>query len=260
MSRLFFLIYSGISYLAFLATFLYFIGFVTNLLVPKGIDGIPELPLMNALISNLILLGVFAIQHSGMARRGFKAWWTKIIPEPIERSTYVLISSLTLALVMWKWQPMGGVVWSVSSPILSGVLVAASLLGFALILATSFMINHFDFFGLRQAWLYFRKQPYTSMTFTTRYLYQYIRHPLYLGFLIGGWAAPVMTVTHLVFAIAITGYILMGIYLEEKDLVNYFGKAYQDYQKRIPMLIPKPGRKKPPTGSTVPVRDTVTRP
>lgn len=255
MSRLFFLIFGGISYLIFFATFMYTIGFVTNLFVPKAIDGNPELPLMNALINNLALLGIFALQHSGMARQGFKKWWTQVVPEPIERSTYVLFSSLALMLLIWKWQPMGGIVWSVGSPFISGLLVAISLLGFTLILASSFMVNHFDLFGLRQVWFYFRNKPYEPLKFTTAYLYKHVRHPLYLGFIIGSWAAPVMTVTHLIFAIMITGYVLLGIYLEEKDLVAYHGKTYINYKKRIPMLIPSFWRKEPVNEQAIPVRD-----
>lgn len=257
MSRLFFLIYGGISYLTFLASFTYFIGFVTNLFVPKAISGEPELPLTHALINNLALLGIFAIQHSGMARQGFKKWWTKIVPEPIERSTYVLFSSLLLILLMWKWQPMGGMVWTVSSPFISGLLVAISLLGFTLILASSFMVNHFDLFGLRQVWLYFRNKPYTYLKFTTAYLYKYVRHPLYLGFVIASWATPVMTTTHLIFATIITAYTLVGIYLEEKDLVSYHGKVYTNYQKEIPMLIPGFSNKQAPQKTPVPVKDQI---
>ena len=238
MSRIFFLIYGGISYLTFFATFMYFVGFVTNQYVPKSIDGYPELPFMTALLNNLALVGIFALQHSVMARPGFKKWWIEVVPEPIERSTYVLFSNLALMLLFWKWQPMGGVVWSVGSPFISGLLVAISLLGFSLILVSSFMINHFDFFGLRQVWLYFRNKPYKPLQFTTAYLYQHVRHPLYLGFIIGSWAAPVMTLTHLIFATIITAYVLLGIYLEEKDLVARHGKTYVDYKKRIPMLIP----------------------
>lgn len=257
MSRLFFLTYGVISYLIFFVTFMYTIGFATNLFVPKSIDGDPQLPLMNALITNLVLLGIFAIQHSVMARKGFKRWWTRIIPDPIERSTYVLFSSLALILLFWKWKPMGGVVWSISSPFLSGLMTAMSLLGFTLVLISSFMVNHFDLFGLRQVWLYFQKKPYTPLKFTTAYLYQYVRHPLYLGFIIGAWMTPVMTITHLVFAIMITGYILVGIYLEEKDLVGFHGTNYINYKKRIPMLIPKFGKKQPSHEATVPVRDPV---
>lgn len=255
MSRLFFLLYGGLAYLIFLVTFMYIIGFTTNLLVPKAIDGNTEIPLITALINNLILLGIFAIQHSVMARQGFKRWWTKIIPDPIERSTYVLFSSLALILLIWKWQPMGGMIWAVSSPLLSGLCTAISLLGFTLVLASSFMVNHFDLFGLRQVWMYFRKEPYQPLKFTTAYLYKYVRHPLYLGFIIGSWVTPVMTSTHFVFAIMITGYILIGIHLEEKDLVNFYGKHYLNYKKHIPMLFPKFRKKQPSRETIVPVSD-----
>ncbi|PHN07941.1 methanethiol S-methyltransferase [Flavilitoribacter nigricans] len=257
MSRFFFLIYGGIAYLLFLATFLYTVGFTTNLFVPKTISGHPELPWINALLNNLVLLGIFAIQHSVMARKGFKKWWTQVIPDPIERSTYVLFSSLVLILLIWKWQPMGGVIWSLSSPFLSGLLVAVSLLGYTLILASSFMIDHFDFVGLRQVWRYFRNQSYEPLKFTTAYLYKYVRHPLYLGFIIGAWATPVMTTTHLTFAVIITAYTLVGIYFEEKDLVNFHGKVYSNYQSRIPKLIPGFRKKELPRETPVPVSDRV---
>ncbi|MCB0632527.1 MAG: isoprenylcysteine carboxylmethyltransferase family protein [Saprospiraceae bacterium] len=243
MSRILFLIYAGFNYLTFLVAFSYAIGFVTNLLVPKAIDGVPQVPLSAAIINNLTLLAIFAVQHSVMARPKFKQWWTRIIPAPIERSTYVLFSNLALILLMWKWEPMGGVIWSVSSPLVSGLLTALSLLGFAILIASTFMVDHWDLFGLRQVWAYFTGKTYTPPKFKTAYLYKYVRHPLYLGFVIGFWAAPTMTVTHLIFTVMCTGYILVGIYLEEKDLTSYFGDTYRNYKKRIPMLIPIPGRK-----------------
>lgn len=238
MSRIFFLIYSGLAYLLFYVTFIYTIGFVNNLAVFKTIDGVPQVDLVPALGTNFALIGIFALQHSLMARQTFKRWWITIIPEPIERSTYILFSNLVLILLIWKWEPIGGNVWTISSPFISGILVAVSLLGFALVIASTFMINHFDFFGLRQTWKYFRNQPYEPVHFSQSYLYRYVRYPLYLGFGIGFWATPVMTLTHLILAVLITGYILAGIYLEEKDMVDFHGKSYVHYKKHIPMLIP----------------------
>lgn len=248
MSRFFFLVYGTLSYLFAFVSLLYAIGFVSNLGVPKAIDGPATAPFTTALITNLVLLAIFAIQHSVMARQGFKRWWTKYVPEPIERSTYVLLSTVALDLLMWKWEPMGGLIWSVSSPILSGMLTAICLLGFAIVLGSTFLVNHLDLFGVRQVIMYFRKQPYTPVKFTGNTLYKYVRHPLYLGFLIGFWAAPIMTFTHLVFAIMVTGYIFVGIYLEEKDLTSFFGETYLNYKRNIPMIIPflKFGKKPAP--------------
>ena len=244
MKRTLFLIYGAIAYLFFFGTILYAIGFVGNFLVPKTIDGIPEVSLLQALLTNAALLTLFAVQHSVMARPAFKRWWTKIVPVTIERSTFVLISSLCLILLFWKWEPMGGVVWAVEDGFLKGVLYALSGLGWAILFASSFLINHFDLFGLRQVWLNFRKKPYTQLPFNLPLFYKYVRHPLYLGFIIAFWAAPTMTVTHLVFAIACTGYILTGIQFEERDLISHFGDRYRSYKANVPMLIPFLSKKK----------------
>ncbi len=238
MKRSLFLLYGIVAYLLFFGTFLYAICFVANIIVPKTIDGIPEVSLLHALLINGGFLTLFAVQHSTMARPAFKRWWTKFVPKPIERSTYVLIASVCLMLLFWNWEPMGGVVWKVQNGFLTGVLYALSALGWATVLASTILINHFDLFGLRQVWLYFRKKPYTNLKFGLPLFYKYVRHPLYLGFIIAFWATPTMTVAHLVFAIACTGYILTGIQFEERDLITHFGDKYRAYKASVPMLIP----------------------
>ncbi len=238
MKKAIFLLYGVVAYLCFFGTILYAIGFVGNLIVPKTIDGAPQVPLIQALLTNTGLLLLFAFQHSTMARPAFKRWWTKFVPEPIERSTFVLFSSLCLMLMMSLWQPMGGVVWSIESPVIQGVLMAAYLLGWAIVFLSTFLINHFDLFGLRQVWLHFQGKAYTHLQFRTPFLYKAVRHPLYLGFIIAFWATPLMTVTHLLFAVATTGYILTAIQLEERDLITQFGDKYRNYRRSAPMLIP----------------------
>ena len=243
MKRVIFLLYGVISYFAFFGTILYAIGFVGNFIVPKTIDGLAEVPLSQAILINSSLLLLFALQHSIMARQGFKKMWTKIIPAPLERSTYVLLSSICLALLMWLWQPMGGIIWTVDNTIVKTALLILYLSGWAIVFLSSFLINHFDLFGLRQAWLYFKDQPYTDLPFRLPFLYRFVRHPLYFGLLLAFWSASTMTVTHLFFAIMTTGYILTGIRFEEKDLLTHFGEKYRQYKKRVPMIIPT-GRKK----------------
>lgn len=238
MKKAIFLLYGAVAYLCFFGTILYAIGFVGNLIVPKTIDGTPQAPLLQALLTNTGLLLLFAFQHSIMARPAFKRWWTQFVPEPIERSTFVLFSSLCLMLLMSQWQPLGGVVWSIESPLAQGVLMALYLLGWAIVFLSTFLINHFDLFGLRQVWLHFLGKPYTHLPFRTPFLYKAVRHPLYMGFLIAFWATPMMTVTHLLFALATTGYILTAIQLEERDLITQFGDKYRNYRRSAPMLIP----------------------
>jgi methanethiol S-methyltransferase len=222
----------------FLASFLYAIGFVGNLLVPKTIDSGPSATLPEAFAIDLVLLGLFAVQHSVMARPGFKTAWTRIIPRPVERSTYVLISSLLLGLIYWKWQAIPFVIWDVSAPVLKSFLLALFALGWLILLLSTFMINHFDLFGLRQVYLRMRGVDYTPPSFTQQWFYKFVRHPIMLGFVIAFWATPRMSVGHLVFSIATTGYILVGILLEERDLVKYLGAEYEAYRARVPMLFP----------------------
>lgn len=238
MKRFAFLLYGLVSYLIFFGTILYAIGFIGNFVVPKTIDGGAEIPILQALLNNAILLLLFAVPHSVMARPAFKKGWTKIISPIIERSTYVLISSLLLILVMWKWEPMGGIIWAVEDGFLLGIIYATFGLGWIVLFMSTFLINHFDLFGLRQVWLNFRKKEYTNLPFDTPFLYKLVRHPLYLGFIMAFWSATTMTVAHLVFAIACTAYILVGIQLEERDLLNHFGEQYLKYKKRVPMLFP----------------------
>jgi methanethiol S-methyltransferase len=224
-------------YLMFLAAFLYAIGFLGNFAVPKSIDSGAQSPFIQALAINAALLGLFAIQHSVVARGWFKRAWTRIVPETVERSTYVLFSSLALLLLFWKWQPMGGVVWSVENHFGRFALYGLYALGWLTVLIATFLINHFDLFGLRQVWLNLRRRPYTAIAFRTPGLYRYVRHPLYVGWLLVFWSAPVMTMAHLVFAIATTTYILVAIQFEEQDLVRLHAE-YAEYQRRVPMLVP----------------------
>jgi len=231
-------LYGVLCYVVFFATFLYAIGFVCNLYVPRSMDGTPTASLATGLAIDLVLLLLFAAQHSVMARPAFKAWWTRIIPEPAERSTYVLASSVALIILFAFWEPLGGVVWSVTDPTGAIVLYSLCAFGWLLVLVSTFLLNHFDLFGLRQVWLYLTGQPYTHLTFRTPGPYRLVRHPLYVGWLFAFWATPNMTLTHLVFALATSGYILVAIQLEERDLVRHLGTAYSDYRKRVPMLIP----------------------
>ena len=238
MKKIAFLLYGLISYFAFLGTILYAIGFAGNLFVPKTIDGEPQTSLFVSILINACLLLIFALQHSIMARPAFKRWFTRYIPEPLERSTYVLLASLCLVLMMWQWQPIGGVVWSVKNEVIQSVLLILYLSGWGIVFVSTFLINHFDLFGLRQVWLYFTGKPYKQLPFSLPLFYKIVRHPLYFGFLMAFWSASTMTVAHLFFAILTTGYILTAIQLEEKDLVTTFGEKYKNYKKWAPMIIP----------------------
>jgi len=243
LNRTLVLAYGVASYAAFLITSVYAVGFLGDFLVPKNIDSTPTLPLWQALLVNFGLLAVFAVQHSVMARPGFKRWWKRYVPEPAERSTYVLFSSLALALLFALWQPMGGVLWHVEAPVARAAIYTVYACGWLLVLFSSYLINHFDLFGLRQVWLHFRGRPYTALSFGTPGLYQYVRHPIYVGWLLAFWATPTMTVAHLVFALGTTAYILMAIRWEERDLIAAHGEDYARYRKAVPMLIPNPARK-----------------
>jgi methanethiol S-methyltransferase len=236
--------YGTVSYAIFFGTYLYAIAFIGNFssIVPRTIDGEPTLSLTLALLINLALLGIFAVQHSVMARPTFKQWWTRIIPKPLERPTYVLFSSIALIALFYFWQPMGGQVWRFESIAAQAILYAIFALGWALVLYSTFLINHFDLFGLRHVWLYLRGKPYTPLKFATPSAYKIVRHPLYVGWLMAFWATPTMTLAHLVFAVMTTAYILVAIQLEERNLVEAHPE-YAAYRQRVPMLLPRPGRR-----------------
>ncbi len=236
-SRITVFLYGVFCYLVFFITFLYAIGFVGNIAVPKSIDSGAQVPFAEALFVNLILLGIFALQHSLMARPWFKAAWTRVVPEVVERSTYVLLASAALLLLFWKWQPMGGSIWRVASGPAQILLECMCAFGWLIVLGSTVVINHFDLFGLRQVWLHLLNRPYESIAFRTPGPYRYVRHPLYVGFLLAFWSTPVMTAAHLVFAIATTAYILIAIQFEERDLVRYH-EEYIEYRRRVPMLLP----------------------
>lgn len=237
MKRLSMFIYGLFCYATFFGTFLYSIGFIGNLIVPKSIDSVPHVPMGTALFINLLLLGVFAVQHSLMARPFFKRWWTRIVPPAAERSTYVLFSSLALILLYGLWEPMGGVIWNIRQPVLKWLLYGGYAFGWGLVLFSTYAINHFDLFGLRQTWLYARGRGYEPLVFVQPWIYRVVRHPLYVGWIFVMWATPTMTIAHLVFALATTAYILIGIQLEERDLQDAHPE-YSDYKRRVPMLIP----------------------
>lgn len=240
------LLYGSVCYAIFLGTFLYAIGFVSGLVVPKHIDSGAAGHPVSALLIDVALLGLFAVQHSGMARPGFKRWWTSIVPAPIERSTYVLLSSLALVALFRFWQPLPAVVWDAGDGIARTLLLVLSALGWLTVLAGSFMINHFDLFGLRQVWRYGQqhREDGSLAPFVTRAFYRIVRHPLMLGFLIAFWATPTMTQGHLLFALATTGYILVAVkFLEERDLLELYGETYRDYQRRVSMILPVPKRR-----------------
>jgi len=242
MKRTLTLIYGAACYAGFGLVFLYAVGWVGNLGVPHSIDSAPAVPLAHALWVNLGLLAAFAVQHSVMARPTFKRWWTKVVPPAAERSTYVLFSNLAMAALFGFWQPMGGTVWDVQDPHGRGVLYALFTAGWLIVLVTTFMIDHFELFGLRQVWRHFRGESQPQAAFVTPGPYRIVRHPLYVGWITAFWATPTMTVAHLVFAVATTTYILVAIRLEERNLVEEHGARYAAYRKRVPMLVPRLGR------------------
>jgi methanethiol S-methyltransferase len=239
MKRWLFFVYGVGCYLMFLAVYAYMAGFVGNFLVPKSIDSPTGGPLGIAIAVNVLLLGLFAAQHSIMARPGFKRIWTRIVPTPIERSTYVLIANLVTILVMWQWRGIDAIVWDVQTPALRYTLWGLFAVGWLLVPAVSLMINHFDLFGTRQVWHYLRKRDYQPLKFRTPMLYARVRHPLYIGWMTAFWATPTMTVGHLLFAGVLTGYMLAAAVVEERDLIAYFGQHYENYRRRVPMFFPR---------------------
>ena len=243
LKRILFFAYGSLSYLIFLGTFLYAVCFIGNFGVPRTLDGPANGPLGVAFAIDAGLLALFAVQHSVMARKWFKDWWTRIVPKPIERSTYVLFSSLALILLFALWRPMGGVVWSIEDPTARLMLRVLFGFGWVLVLVSTFLINHFDLFGLRQVWSYLLGKPYKPLRFGTPGPYRLVRHPLYVGWLFAFWMTPVMTFAHLLFSIATTAYILLAIQFEERDLVREHGDSYEEYRRSVPMLIPFVGKR-----------------
>lgn len=234
------LLYGLVCYALFLVAFGYSIGFIGNFVVPKTIDSGIEGPLGQAILINVALLGLFAVQHTIMARPGFKEIWTKVVPKSVERSTFVLATNLVLFLLFWQWRPMTDVVWSVESSLGRATIWALFWLGLLMVLVTTFIIDHFELFGLKQVWYRFRNEPCPAPVFKKISLYKLIRHPLLLGFLIAFWAAPLMTQGHLLFSVATTGYIFVGIFFEERDLKKYLGQDYINYRQEVPMILPLP--------------------
>jgi protein-S-isoprenylcysteine O-methyltransferase Ste14 len=239
MKRLAVFTYGVAVYAMFLGVFLYAVGFIGNFLVPKTLDSAPQSSLLEALLINVALLGVFGLQHSVMARPAFKRWLTGWLSPAIERSTYVLFTNLALILMFWGWQPMGGIIWDVQDPAARAVLYGLFAFGWLLVLVTTFLINHFDLFGLRQVWLYLLGREYTHLRFVTPGPYKLVRHPLYVGWFFAFWATPTMTAAHLLFAIVTTVYILVAIQLEERDLLDAHGADYANYRSRVPMILPR---------------------
>lgn len=257
MGRALVLAYGAVAYGTFVAAFLYLIGFVGDMVVPKSIDSGEPGPLGQAILVNLTLIGLFAVQHSVMARPAFKSWWTRFVPKPIERSTYVLLASLVLALLYWQWRPIPTPLWDIERPLAAAFLTGLFFLGWALALYSTLIIDHFDLFGLRQAYLHFGNRPYTHPPFAVRSLYRLVRHPLMVGILIGIWSTPTMTAGHLLFSVLMTGYIFVGVMLEERDLAQFIGRDYDLYCARTPRFLPSlPKRKTPETpglgGGTLP--------
>ncbi len=242
MRHIAFLLYGLLSYFIFFGTFLYSAAFLSNRFIPKTIDSGEPGAIGTAFLVNVVVLALFALQHSGMARPGFKAWWTRIVPEPIERSTYVFLSSLAMWVMFAFWQPMPTVLWAASSPAIEALMNALFLGGLGLVFVSTLLIDHFDLFGLRQVFLHFRGVIYEPKPFTTPSLYRYVRHPLYWGWFFTIWATPNMTVGHLLFASICTAYIMIAVRIEERDLVDVFGERYRRYQDQVPMFVPRPRR------------------
>jgi protein-S-isoprenylcysteine O-methyltransferase Ste14 len=245
MSRILALLYGIVAYALFVGAFVHAIIFVTGLPVAKTIDTGPVVPLEQAIVVNMLLMGLFAVQHSVMARKGFKRWWTQFVSPAVERTTYVLAATLLLMLLLWQWRPIPTIVWEVTDPTAAMALIGLSLFGWVFALASTFMINHFELFGLQQVIHNLRDRQASGMRFKTPVLYKLVRHPIYLGFIIAFWATPVMTAGHFLFAAVTTAYIFVGIMLEERDLVDQFGDEYRHYRDRVGMLTPKLGRAAP---------------
>ena len=237
MKRIAAFVYGIVCYAVFLATLLYAIGFLGNFGVPKSIDSGPEGSTAAALTIDAALLALFALQHSIMARPWFKAWM-RIVPAPVERSTYVLFSSAALLLMFWQWRPIGGIIWRINGGLPAAIVLGLYLGGLLVVLLSTFLINHFDLFGLRQVYLYMAGRKYTHLEFRTPFFYRYVRHPLYFGWLLTFWSAPVMTVAHLFFAAMTTAYILLAIRFEEADLITAHGEKYRRYRNQVPMIVP----------------------
>ncbi len=243
MTRILAFLYGVLCYLIFFVTFLYAIGFVGNVVVPKSIDTGTAVPLAWALLIDALLLGVFAIQHSVMARQWFKRLWTRMVPQPVERSTYVLVASCALLLLFWQWRPLTAIIWDVRNPTGAILLQALFWIGWGLVLVSTFLVDHFGLFGVKQVYTYLKQQPSEPQPFKTPAVYKTVRHPLYLGFIIAFWSTPRMTLGHLFFAIMTTAYIILAIQFEERDLIRSYGDQYRDYRRRVSMLIPMPPRK-----------------
>jgi protein-S-isoprenylcysteine O-methyltransferase Ste14 len=240
MTRTLFLLYGLVGYLLFLVAILYGIGFVGNLWVPKGIDDGDVGPLTTAIVVDVLLLGLFAVQHNVMARPWFKARWTRLVPQPIERATFVAAASLLLLLLYWQWRPIPGVVWQIDNGVVRGVLWAIYFLGWGTVFFSSFLIDHFELFGLKQVWVNWRGEEHASAPFSERSLYRWVRHPLMVGFILAFWAAPTTSWGRLLFAVVTTAWILIAIQIEERDLAGILGEPYRQYRARTPMLIPLP--------------------
>jgi protein-S-isoprenylcysteine O-methyltransferase Ste14 len=238
MGRLIAFVYGIASYVVFFLTFLYAIGFVSGLMVPKTIDNGPAGAPTEALVADILLMSLFAIQHSVMARPAFKRRWTKVVPKAVERSTYVLFASLALVVLFWQWRPIPLLLWHVDDPRLAAAVLALSFIGWLIVLSSTFLINHFELFGLHQVTNNLAGRAMPAPRFRTPFYYQFVRHPIYLGFIIAFWAAPTMTAGRLLFAAVTTAYIIVGILLEERDLIEIFGEEYRRYKDRVSMLLP----------------------